>query len=58
MSKLTLNEKLNILADLEEEKLSEELIESIINQIENPEPFGKRFRSAKELIEDLERDGD
>lgn len=55
---LTLNEKLNVIADLEAEKLSEELIESIIEQLENPEPLGKRYKTAKELIEDLESDED
>ena len=53
---ITLNEKLNVIADLEAEKLSEELIESIVEQIENPEPIGKRYSSFKELIADLESD--
>ena len=55
---LTLNEKLNIISDLEAEKLSEELIESIVEQIENPEPRGKRYNSVKELMKDLESDED
>lgn len=53
---LTLNEKLNVIADLEAEKLSEELIESIVEQLENPEPTGKRYSSIKELMADLEND--
>ena len=53
---LTLNEKLNIISDLEAEKLSEELIESIVEQIENPEPVGKRYKSFKELLADIEND--
>lgn len=56
--KLTLNEKLNVIADLEEEKLPQELIESIVDQLENPEPIGKRYKTAKDLIVDLERDED
>lgn len=55
---MTLNEKLNVIADLEAENLSEELIESIIDHIENPEPRGKRYSSVKELMEDLESEGD
>lgn len=55
---MTLNEKLNIIADLESEKLSEELIESIIEQIENPEPISKRYKTVKELMEDLKSDED
>ena len=55
---MTLNEKLNIIADLEEEHLSEELIESIIEHIENPEPRGKRYSSVEELMADLESDED
>ena len=53
---LTLNEKLNVMADLEAEKLSEELIESIIEQLDNPEPIGKRYNSFKELLADLENE--
>lgn len=53
---LTLNEKLNIIADLEAEKLSEELIESIVEQVEHPEPVGKRYKSFKELLVDIEND--
>ena len=55
---LTLNEKLNIISDLEAEKLSEELIESIVDQIENPEPLGKRYKTFAELMEDLDNDED
>ena len=55
---MTLNEKLNIIADLETENLSEELIESIVDQLENPEPLGRRYKTAKELMKDLERDED
>ena len=55
---MTLNEKLDVIAALEEENLSQELIESIVDQLENPEPLGKRYKTAKELIEDLERDED
>ena len=55
---MTLNEKLNIIADLEAEKLSEELIESLVEQIEKPEPIGKRYSSIKELMADLENDED
>lgn len=53
---LTLNEKLNVISDLEAEKLSEELIESIVEQIENPEPIGKRYSSIKEFMADLDSD--
>lgn len=55
---MTLNEKLDVIADLEEENLSQELIESIVDQLENPEPLGKRYKTANELIEDLESDED
>lgn len=55
---LTLNEKLNVIADLEAEKLSEELIESIVEQLENPEPLGKRYKTFTELVEDLDNDED
>lgn len=55
---MTLNEKLNVISDLESENLSEELIESIIDHIENPEPRGKRYKSFKELMEDLESEDD
>lgn len=55
---MTLNEKLNLIADLEAEKLSEELIESIIEHAEKPEPLGKRYKSVKELMEDLRGDED
>lgn len=55
---MTLNEKLDVIADLEEENLAQELIESIVDQLENPEPLGKRYKTAKELIEDLESDED
>ena len=55
---LTLNEKLNIIADLEAEKLSEELIESILEQVEHPEPHGKRYATVKELMDDLRSDED
>lgn len=55
---MTLNEKLNLIADLEAEKLSEELIESIVEQLEHPEPLGKRYSSFKELLADLDDDED
>ena len=55
---MTLNEKLNVIADLEEENLSEEMIESIIKDVENPEPRGKRYSSVEELMSDLESDED
>lgn len=55
---MTLNEKLNVIADLEAEKLSEEFIESILEQLENPEPIGKRYSSFKELLADIENDED
>ena len=55
---LTLNEKLNLIADLEQEKLSEELIEGIIEHVEHPEPLGKRYSSFKELLADLDNDED
>ena len=51
---MTLNEKLNLIADLEEEKLSEELIESIVEQVEHPEPLGKKYSSFKEMLADME----
>ena len=51
---MTLNEKLNVIADLEEENLSEEIIGSIIEDIENPEPRGKRYSAVEELMSDLE----
>ena len=53
---LTLNEKLEVIADLEAEKLSEELIESIVEQLENPEPIEKRYNSFKDLLADLTND--
>ena len=55
---MTLNEKLNLIADLESEKLSEELIESIVEQIEHPEPLGKRYASFKEMLADMESEED
>ena len=55
---MNLTERLNIITDLEQENLSEELIESILDQIEHPEPVSKRYKTAKELIEDLENDED
>ena len=55
---MTLNEKLNLIADLEAEKLSEELIESIVEQIENPEPLGKKYSSFKEMLADMENEED
>lgn len=55
---MTLTEKLNLIADLESEKLSEELIESIIEQIENPEPLGKKYSSFKEMLADMESEED
>lgn len=55
---MTLNEKLNLISDLENERLSEDLIESIVDQVENPEPIGKRYSSVKELMDDLESDED
>lgn len=53
---MTLNEKLDIITDLENENLSEELIESMIEQLECPKFIDKRYKSVKELIEDLEND--
>lgn len=55
---LTLNEKLNLISDLEAENLPEELIESIIEHVEHPEPLGKRYKTVKELMEDLNSDED
>ena len=55
---MTLNEKLDVIADLEAENLSEELIESIIEHIENPEPRGKRYNSFKEMLADMENEED
>ena len=55
---MTLNEKLNVIADLEAENLSEELVESIIDHIENPEPRGKRYNSFKEMLADMENEED
>ena len=55
---MTLNENLNLIADLENERLSEELIDSIIDQVENPEPQGKRYRSFKEMLADMEKEED
>lgn len=53
---MTLNEKLNLIADLENERLSEELIESIVDQVQNPEPIVKRYISVKDLMDDLDSD--
>lgn len=55
---MTLNEKLDVIADLEAENLSEELIESIIEHIENPEPRGKRYNSFREMLADMENEED
>ena len=55
---MTLNEKLNVISDLEAERLSEELIESILEHIENPEPIAKRYNSFKEMLDDMENDED
>lgn len=49
---MTLNEKLEVISDLEAEGLSEEFVESLMEQIENPEPVVKRYRSFKELLDD------
>ena len=55
---MTLTEKLNVISDLEAENLSEELITSILEHIENPEPRGKRYSSFKEMLADMENEED
>ena len=51
---MTLNEKLSFIADLENENLSEDMIERIVESVENPEPIGKRYATVQELMGDLE----
>ena len=53
---MTLNEKLSLISDLENERLSEELIASIVEQVENPEPSTRRYKNVKELLDSLESD--
>ena len=53
---MTLTERLNVIADLESENLSEELIEGILEHVENPEPIGNRYNTFEELIKDLEQE--
>ena len=53
---MTLNEKLSFISDLENEHLSDELIESLLEQVENPEPAKRRFKTIQELMDSLESD--
>ena len=51
---MTLNEKLSFIADVENEKISEDMIQRIVESVENPEPVGKRYANVQELMSDLE----
>ena len=53
--KMTLNEKLDFIAAMENEGYNEEVIEGLIEGLENPEEHysSKRYTSAKEMLDDI-----
>ena len=52
---LALNEKLNLISDLENERLSEDLIEGVIHSIEHPEEW-RHFETIEEANKWLNSD--
>lgn len=52
---MTLNEKLNLISDLEAENLSEEMIEGVIHAEEHPEEW-KHFNTVEEANAWLDSD--
>lgn len=55
---MTLNEKLNLIADLETENLTEAMIENIIHMEEHPEEWVGPFDTPEEAMKYLEEDSD
>lgn len=53
---MTLNEKLNLIADLEAENLTEAMIENVIHMEEHPEDWKGPFNTPEEALAYLERD--
>lgn len=54
---MTLNEKLNLISDLEAEGLNEEMIESVVHMEEHPEEW-KHFDNVEAFNAWLESDDD
>ena len=55
---MTINEKLEGIAILESENLSQEMIENIINNEEHPEKRVGPFKTVEEAMEYLESEDD
>lgn len=53
--KMTLNEKLNLISDLEDEGLNEEMIESVVYMEEHPQEW-KKFDTVEDANAWLESD--